>query len=207
MALSTLRHRATVTLALGGVCLLIALWDLSDQTFGASSRGALSGMISIWLFHTFGHWGPRLALIMIGVLFVALAFWLASLARRDEESSDTTSANARADQPSGTSIFGILSWTLVLLVFSLLAFVVVGPLLRNPTIDGVLSHWRERYYTPAATVPTMLVLGLCVRLQWAEFHETGDPWELVRMLMLLVFAIILLIFLLVLSWEAIFGTA
>src|SRR4030095_7000286 len=149
MAISTtVRAKATLMLLVGASCLLIAFWDLSDQAFGSSRAGGLTREISVWLFHTFGHWGPRVALIAIGALSVAGSFWLASLAREDEAPSD-----------SGTRRSAVLSWTLVLLVFSLLAFIVVGPLLRNPTIDGVLSSWRERDYTPATALTIAIGSG------------------------------------------------
>ena len=173
--------------------MLVALWDVSEQTFGSSSGGALSWIASIWLFNTFGHWGPRLALITIGILFMALSFRLASLARDDEA-------------PSETRLFAVLSWTLVLLVLSLLAFIALGPLFRNPAIDSVLSHWREKYYAPATGLTITSLLGLCSRLNWMEFRETGEPSKVLVMLMFLVLTIILFIVLLLSSWEAIFGS-
>jgi hypothetical protein len=207
MALSsTSRDWATLALGVGALCLLIALRDVSDETFGSSS-GGLSGVISIWLFHIFGHWGPRVALITAGVLFVAESFWFASLAREEERPSDATLEPACADQRSGTKTFALLSWTLILLVFSLLAFIVVGPLLRNPTIDGVLSYLRERYSLPATTLTIIFVLGFRLRLLWKEFRETGDPSRLLRILMYLVLAIFIFTFFLLSSWEAIFWTA
>src|ERR687896_2363162 len=130
MALLTRRRgRATFMLAFGAWFVLLALWDISDQTFGSSKSAGLFGRhvdhVSGWLFDTFGHWGPRVVLIAIGIVLVAVSFWLASVARESEAE----------DQRSGTRTFAVLTWTLVLLVLSLLAFIVVGPLLRNPTID------------------------------------------------------------------------
>ena len=194
------RGRATLALAVGGSCLLFALWEVSDQSFGSSkSRGGLFGrfvdLAPAWLFDTFGHWGPRVVLIAIGILFVAGSFRLASAARENEAD----------EQRSGTKRSAVLSWTLVLLVLSLLAFIVVGPLLRNPTIDGVLSYWRESYY-PALTafLALIFVLGLQLRWHWEDFRETGDPWSLLRPAAYLMAAIIVVLFF---SWKAIFGTA
>jgi hypothetical protein len=176
---------------------LFALWDVSDQSFG-KSRGGLFGHFvdhaPAWLFDTFGHWGPRIVLIAIGLLMVAASFWLASVAIE----------NGTDDQRSGTKRFAGLSWTLILLVLSLLAFIVVGPLLRNPTIDDVLAYWREWYYAPAAFLALIFAIGLTLRWNWEDFREKGDPWNLLRPLTYLVIAIIVVLFL---SWKAIFGTA
>lgn len=178
--------------------MLLALWDVADPSFGSSKpRGALVGLlvdhVSVWLFDTFGHWGPRVALIAIGALFMAASFRLASAAREDEGPSDTTVA--------------VLSWTLILLVSSLLIFIVVGPLLRNPTVDGVLSYWRERYYAPTIFLALVLALGLGVRWIWQDYRETGDPWNLLRIVFYLVFAIIFFICFLLVSGHTIFGIA
>lgn len=178
--------------------MLLALWDVADPSFGSSkSRGGpgglLIGYVSAWLFDTFGHWGPRVALIAIGTLFVGASLWLASAARQDEGPSDIT--------------FSVLSWTLILLVSSLLIFIVVGPLLRNPTVDGVLSHWREWYYAPTVFLAFVFALGLGLRWTWQDYRETGDPWNLLRVLFYLVFAIIFFICFLLISGQAIFGIA
>ena len=207
MALSTtVRGWATLTLAAGASSLLIALWDVSNQSFGSYKRPAFPReYVSAWLFDTFGHWGPRVLLMALGVLLVALSFRFASLAREEDGPSNTTSEHACVDQRSGTKRFAVLSWTLILLGLSLLACLVLGPLLRNPAIDGVLSSWRERYSLPATSLTAVFVLGFYLQLQWRELRETGDPWRLPRMLMWLVFAIIFFIFFLLSSWEAIFG--
>jgi hypothetical protein len=108
------------------------------------------------------------------------------------------------DERSGTKRLAVLSWTLILLVLSLLAFIVAGPLLRNPTIDGVLSYWREWYYAPAAFLALIFAIGLSLRWNLEDFRERGDPWSLLRPLTYLVFAIIVVVFF---SWKAILGTA
>jgi hypothetical protein len=194
------RGRATLALAFGASCLLFALWDVSDQSFGSSkSRGGLFGrfvdLAPAWLFDTFGHWGPRVVLIAIGILLVAGSFWLARVARENEAD----------EQRSGKKTFAVLSWMVVLLVLLLLAFIVLGPLLRNPTIDGVLSRWSESSY-PLLTAFLALVflIGLQLRWHWEDFHETGDPLSLLRPAAYLMGAIIVVLFF---SWKAIFGTA
>lgn len=188
---TTVRGWDTLALLFGASCLLFALWDLSDEAFGASRVGAL-GAASAGLFHLFGHWGPRVTLIAIGLVFVASSFRLSALAKEQ----------AGSGEPHGTATFAVLSWTLVVLVLSLLAFIVVGPLLHKPAIDGVVAYWQERYYRPVTTFTTVFVLGLVVRLIWKEFRETGDPWHLLRVLMYLTLAISLIA---VLVWEAVFG--
>ena len=192
MAISTtVRGWDTLTLLYGASCLLFALWDLSDEAFGATRGGAL-GAASAGLFHLFGHWGPRVTLIAIGLVFVASSFRLAALAKEQ----------AGSVEPQGTTTFALLSWTLVVLVLSLLAFIVVGPLLHKPAIDGVVAYWQERYYRPVTTFTAVFVLGLVLRLTWREFRATGDPWQLVRVLMYLMLAISLIA---VSMWEAVFG--
>jgi hypothetical protein len=198
MALLTkLRGRATLALAVGASYLLFALWDVSDQSFG-NSRGGLFGrfvdLAPAWVFDTFGHWVPRVVLIAIGILMVAGSFWLVSV----------TGENGTGDERSGTQRFAVLPWTLILLVLSLLAFIVVGPLLRNPTIDGVLSYWREWYYAPAAFLALIFVIGLTLQWNLEDFRERGDPWSLLRPLTYLVVAIVAVVFF---SWKAISGTA
>lgn len=187
------RGRDTLALALGASCLLFAFWDVSDETFGASSGGAL-GAASAGLFHLFGHWGPRGALIAFGLLNVALSLWFAAQARE----------HAWSDELRGTRTFAVLSWTLVVLVLSLLAFIVVGPLLHEPAIDGVVAYWQERYYRPVTTFTALFVLSLVLRVTWKEFRETGDPWQLLRALMYLTLAVSLIT---VFVWEAVFGGA
>lgn len=86
--LTNIRSGATFTLAFGACCLLLALWDLSDQKFGSTWPGGLTGPISAWLFDMFGHWGPRVALVVFGVFLVALSFWLASVARKNDVPSN-----------------------------------------------------------------------------------------------------------------------
>lgn len=81
--LPKVRAGATFTLAGGAWCLLLALWDVSDQKFGSAWPGGLTGPISAWLFDVFGHWGPRVVLMVFGVFLVALSFWLASVARKN----------------------------------------------------------------------------------------------------------------------------
>src|SRR5687767_3521010 len=88
------RGRATLTLASGASFMVLALWDVSDQSFGSSKpRGGPVGLLidhfSVWLFDAFGHWGPRVALMGIGILFAAASFWLASVARETKGPSDT----------------------------------------------------------------------------------------------------------------------
>ena len=108
------------------------------------------------------------------------------------------------DQGNGTTRFALLSWTLVLLVLSLLTLIVAGPLLRNPAIDDLLSYWREHYYGPATLLACMVALGIGLRLDWQDFRETGDPGTLVRLLAYLAGAIFVLLFL---PWKAILGLA
>jgi hypothetical protein len=184
-------------LLVGASSLLVALWDLSDQTFGSTRAGGLTRDVFVWLFDTFGHWGPRVALIALGVSSVAFSFWLASLEREDEAASK-----------SGTKRFAVLSWTLILLVLLLLIFIVVGPLLRNAAVDSVLSQWRERYSLLATGLTFVFVCGFWLRVDWKKFRETGDPWELLwllRPLIYVVIAISLLIFSLLFSLKAVFG--
>jgi cytochrome bd-type quinol oxidase subunit 2 len=188
-----------MALAVGASCLLFALWDLSDQSFGSSrSRGGLFGgfaeLSPAWLFDAFGHWGPRVVLIAMGIVFTAGSFWLASLARENDGD----------DQRSGTKRSAILSWTLILLVLLLLAFIVVGPLFRSPTIDRALSYWHQSYL-PALTafLALTVVIGLTLRWNWEDFRETGDPWNLLRPAFYLMAVIVVVVFL---SWEAIVGT-
>jgi hypothetical protein len=210
MALFTKDRGRTLTLACGASLVVLALWDVSDQSFGSSEpRGGPIGLLidhlSVWLFDTFGHRGPRVALVGIGIAFVAASFWLASPAREIRGPWDTKFSDPRTgEHAGGTRKSAILSWTLVLLVLSLLAFVVVGPLLGNPTIDRVLSYWHESYY-PALTsfLALIVVIGLSLRWNWEEFRETGDPWSLLRPAFYSMAVIIVVIFL---SWKAIFGT-
>ena len=169
--------------------MLIALWDVSDQTFGSSKRANVVDSVSRWLFDAFGHWGPRLVLIAVGTLLLAWSFWLVSLPRADEA----------LEQPSGTAR-SVLSWALVLLV-SLLAFALLAPRLRNPTLDGLLSDWWQSPY-PLLTISValLLVLGMQLRWHWEDFRETGDPWNLLRPATYAVLAIIVVLFFL---WRAI----
>lgn len=188
--LTTARGSAALMLGVGASFLVVALWDVSNERFGFYRRPLLPReYVSAWLFDAFGHWGPRAVLITIGVLGVAFSFWLAARAEADERPSNS-----------------ILSWTLILLVLSLLAFIVAGPLLGDPRIDGVLSHWRERYYAPATALAATVVLGFLFRWRWKLFRETGDLYELGWTLMYLVFVTGSFIFFLLWSWKAIFGT-
>jgi hypothetical protein len=181
-------------LAFGAWFVLLALWDLSDQSFGSSLKwaslfvGPVVDHVSGSLFDTFGHWGPRGILIVIGILLVATSFPL--VAGEKEHKTD--------HQPSHTKTFAVLSWTLVILVLSLLALIVVGPLLRNPAIDDVLSYWREWYYAPAAFLTLIFTLVLTLRWNLEAFGESGDPWWLMRPSAYLLIAIIVVVFL---SWK------
>lgn len=102
-----------------------------------------------------------------------------------------------------TPRFAVLSRTLILLVFSVLALFVVGPALRIPAIDGVLSYWHERYL-PVAIVALVSASGLFGWWRWRDFRETGDPWHLLRPLMYLVCFAIAVAFL---AWKSISGIA
>jgi len=90
MALLTkVRGRATLTLAVGAWFLLLALWDVSDHTFCSwCGNRFLTGPVYVWLFDTFGHWGPRVVLIAISVFLVVSSFWLASVTRENEGPSN-----------------------------------------------------------------------------------------------------------------------
>ena len=174
--------------------MLIAFWDVSDTTFGSSGRPSLSGRVSRWLFDAFGHWGPRVVLIAIGTLFIVGSFWLVSLPRATE-AVELRSRTARS----------AVSWALVLLVLSLLAFIVLGPHLGNPTIDGLLSHWWQSPY-PLVTISLvfLFLLGLQFQWDWEDFRETNDRSNLLRPAMYVLGAIIVVLFFL---WKAIFPTA
>jgi hypothetical protein len=47
-----------------------ALWDLSDRSFCESLCGNLLAPLLEFLYLQFGHWGPRLLLISLGLLAV-----------------------------------------------------------------------------------------------------------------------------------------
>jgi hypothetical protein len=157
--------------------------------------GDLVGPVSAWLFNLFGHWGPRIVLIAIGTLFAAGSFWLARRARENEGDA----------QRSETLRFPVLSWALILLVLSLVTFIIVGPHLRDPTIDGVLSYWWASPY-PALTAFLLFVSVIGVQLRWnlEDFRETGAPLSLLRPATYLIGAVVIVLFF---SWKAIAGAA
>lgn len=175
------RGRATFTLAVGASCLLVALWDVSDQTFGSSlsqDRYLIRAFFA-WLFDMFGHWGLRVPLMAIGVFFVAMSFRLAWVARENEGPS------------LESRTLNILLWVLIVLVLSLLLFVVVGPLLQNREIDDTIDHWREKYFSAAAFVTIALFFLYSLWLSWQSYQETGDPYQLLRIAFYAVTAIVI----------------
>jgi|SRR5688572_3521054 hypothetical protein len=182
MALLTkVRGEATFVLAVGASCLLVALWDVSDQTFGSSwSRDRyLIRAFFAWLFDTFGHWGLRVPLMAFGVFLVASSFRVASVAREKEEPSNESRT------------LNILSWVLIVLVLSFLLFIVVGPLLQDPRIDDTIDHWREKYFSAAAFVTIALAWLYSLWLNWQRYRETGDPYHLLRIVLYTVLAIVI----------------
>jgi hypothetical protein len=150
--------------------------------------------------------GPGVALIAIGSVVRGLVLWMSGRAESTPRPhrSRGSAWTSNMDAPRrGTKIFEVLSWTLIVLIVSLSAFFVLGPLLRNPTVDAILSYWHERYL-PATILALTFALGIVFRWVWRDFRETHDPWTLLRLSAYLLFAIVLLVFL---SWQMIFAMA
>lgn len=202
--LRKVRGLPTLMLAAGASCFLVALWDVSDQTFGSNAPGIFRG-ISTWSLDTFGHWGPRALLMALGVLLVLSSFRRASVARENDVPSGTASQHAGIDDRRSRTTRFTLLWTPILLVFSLLAFIVVGPLLRNPTIDDVLSYWRERYYALAAFITFLVLLSFVFWYDWKHVRETGDLFSFQGMRILIYVAAAVALALV--SWWTIFRIA
>jgi len=64
-----------VWVPLFGVFLIgIAFWNVTDEAFCSSSCGNLTAPIFSFLYATFGHWGPRGFLGLVGVAIVIAYF-------------------------------------------------------------------------------------------------------------------------------------
>lgn len=59
-----------ISLALGFSLLGIALLTLGNPDFCASGCGNLTELIFYLLYSAFGHWGPHIFLIVVGLFFV-----------------------------------------------------------------------------------------------------------------------------------------
>lgn len=187
-----------MALAAGAACFLYALWDLSDASFGSAKSGSrpfgdLVYFLPAWLYAAFGHWGPRILVMALGAILVIGSFWLSSVVQADE-AEERQAGRTRSD---------VVAWTLLALVFAVLAFLVVGPSLRIPAVDRALAYWQESHY-PAIVTFAALVFGLGVQSwwRWLDFRESGDPWDLLRPAIYVVSALAVVLFF---SWRAICG--
>jgi len=61
-------------LIFGIALVVIAFWDVDDQSFCAAGCGNLFRFISAPLYEHFGHWGARIAILVIGGAFIAWSF-------------------------------------------------------------------------------------------------------------------------------------
>lgn len=80
----------------------------------------------------------------------------------------------------GKRLWPILVWILIATLFGVLAFVVIGPLAKNPSIDKILSTWREKYFTAVSFIAIVCAVGLTLRWDWIRYRETNDHWCLMR---------------------------
>jgi len=56
---------------MGVTLVMIALGDLGDQYFCAGRCGGVSfSLVAAPLFAYFGHWGPRVAILTIGIALI-----------------------------------------------------------------------------------------------------------------------------------------
>ena len=66
----------TVSGLAGVVLIAYALWDLADKNFCELWCGNILAPLFEFLFVQFGHWGPRVLMIVLGVAMVASSFHL-----------------------------------------------------------------------------------------------------------------------------------
>jgi hypothetical protein len=83
------------------------------------------------------------------------------------------------DIPEKRKALTILSWGLIVLVFALLIFIVVGPQLRNPVVDQIIESWRKDYLALASWGTLVFVSALRLRANWRKCREDGDLTALI----------------------------
>ena len=75
MATKSTRKPLPVWAPAFGIALIgLAFWNITDEAFCSSWCGNLTAPIFSFLYVTFGHWGPRGFLILVGAAIVAASF-------------------------------------------------------------------------------------------------------------------------------------